>query len=85
VGEATAAWSIHDIFEGELEEKSPEMRAFEDDPLGAWYVPAELSKYDFLPEADRTFRDLVVWGKLTGVGAEIDAEWESWNLTGATR
>jgi hypothetical protein len=74
----TQEWRMESIFDAEIEEAEDEAtRLFRSDPLGSWVLPP-LDEPAYLPEADRAFRDLVAQNILTGEGADIDAEWESW-------
>jgi hypothetical protein len=70
--------SVVKAFDAELVEAEDEAtRLFKEDPLRSWVMPP-LEEFDYLPEADRTFRDLVARNWLTGEGAEISTEWEPW-------
>ena len=85
IGEETGAHSIVEEYAATLdywsETKASEAeRAFYADPLASWCLPPEFEVPDFLPEADGTFKLLAERGLLTGVGADIDTEWEAWNL-----
>jgi hypothetical protein len=74
----TKEWSVVEAFDAELVEAEDEAtRLFKEDPLRSWVMPP-LEEFDYLPEADRTFRDLVARNWLTGEGAEISTEWEPW-------
>jgi len=84
-GDDTAEWSILDTYEAELVDvAAPEVSeaeaAFWADPLGSWVLPPEAEQPDFLPEAVTVFNTMVSLGRLTGIGQDIDAEWEAWNL-----
>jgi hypothetical protein len=80
--EGTTEYDFIDAYETELKEaEEAAIRAFLEDPLGAWYVPPvfeDVTRY--LPEADNTFRVLVQNNRLTGEGAQVSAEWEDWKL-----
>lgn len=81
--DALPTWVGESTIEAELVELDPEYkaeRAFYADPLGSWVLPPETEAPHFLPEADYTFRNMVECGWLTGIGADIDLEWEAWNL-----
>lgn len=65
---------------GDVTDSTPDLgeQYFNEDPLGSYSLPAYVP--DFLPTADEVFQDLVAQGLLTGVGSDIDAEWQEWNL-----
>jgi hypothetical protein len=78
--EQTQEICIADIWDAEvLEEMDEAERLFRNDPLGSWVLPP-IEEYDYLPEADKTFRDLVARNWMTGEGADVTAEWEPWKL-----
>jgi hypothetical protein len=59
------------------EDLDPE-RFFAENPLFSLVLPRELDPH--LPIADSVFDDLVARKLLTGVGVEVTAEWDSWDL-----
>lgn len=74
----TAEFDVVAVLEAEVIEAEDEAtKLFRADPLRSWVMPP-LEEMDFLPEADRVFRDLVARNWLTGEGAEISADWEPW-------
>lgn len=76
--EMTSEWSIEAIFDAEVVEAEDEAtRLFQADPLRSWVMPP-MEEMDYLPEADKVFRDLVARNWLTGEGAEISIDWEPW-------
>lgn len=84
-GEDTGSFTILEEYEAELvdvniEEADAAEAAFWADPLGSWVLPPDEHVAAFLPEADHVFRNMVDMGRLTGVGMDIDTEWEAWNL-----
>jgi hypothetical protein len=76
----TQEWNIVEVFEGEVEPpKSPELMSFEADPLGAWQVPPETGVDDEeTVRFERTFRAMVALNRLTGIGADVETEWQAW-------
>lgn len=74
----TMEWDFVEALEAEVVEAEDEAtRLFKADPLNSWVLPP-LEEFDYLPEADKVFRDLVAREWLTGEGADVSAEWEPW-------
>lgn len=72
--ESTASWDVSKVLDAEIVETETEAeRLFAADPLGCWVLPPNaIEESDYLPEADRVFRDLVARNWLTGEGADVD-------------
>lgn len=68
------------LLEGDVTESFPNLgdQYFLADPLGSNSLPAYSESW--LPIADSVFADLAKTEQLTGIGADIDAEWRDWNL-----
>jgi hypothetical protein len=87
--EPTAGYSIIDAYVDDAElvledepepELSPAEVAFWRDPLLSVVYPPEEIEEDGIPMAALAFDILKSGGVLTGVGSDIDVEWEAWNL-----
>jgi hypothetical protein len=54
------------------------------DPLGAWVI-SRTADVDAQPvlEFDAAWNALIARGALTGIGADVETEWQSWNLVSA--
>lgn len=90
--EPTAGYSIIDAYVddaelGELVDEEPEPPepttaeiAFWRDPLASLVYPPEEIEERGIPMAALAFDNLKFAGSLTGIGADLDIEWEAWNL-----
>jgi hypothetical protein len=83
----TAGYSIIDAYVDDAElvlEEEPEISpaeiAFWRDPLASVVYPPEEIEELGIPMAATAFDTLKASGVLTGVGADLDVEWEAWNL-----
>jgi hypothetical protein len=78
----TQEWDVAEIIDAEIvETETEDERLFRANPLDSWVLPPQEDEPEYLPEADRTFRDLVARNWLTGEGADLSAEWEPWYAT----
>lgn len=86
--EPTAGYSIIDAYVDEaelvLDEEPAEPTvaeiAFWRDPLASLVYPPEEIEEQGIPMAALAFDLLKANGALTGIGADLDVEWEAWNL-----
>ena len=76
----TGAWSaqeyVTEVHDGVVVEDEP--HSFYADPLGSWTIPDDEDAG--WPTAKSVLEELIDRKWLTGVGADLDIEWEAWNL-----
>lgn len=87
-GESTQAWSLieAEVYTSELAEVVGETgltdaeQAWLADPLASVCLPPEPLEEHGTPLAHQAFDILVAMNALSGEGADLDTEWEAWNL-----